>query len=247
LDSLLLLGFVLKKPQEWLLAHDDFELSGRQIEQLDLLQTRRANDEPMAYLLGYKECYGRKFIVTPDVLIPRPETEQLVDEVGQLLKSGQRIIDVGCGSGCIGITLKLERPDCDVTLSDISPAALKVAKRNAERLKTDVKFVKSDLLKSFAPSQKFDVIIANLPYVDKTWTVSPETAHEPATALFADDGGAAVIKKLIGSARGHLNNPGHLILELDPRQAETVKNYAAEHGFKAINQSDYLLHLSSGG
>src|SRR5690606_787546 len=120
------------------------------------------------------------------------------------------------GSGCLGITAKLEFPELDVTLLDISRHALTVAEDNAKRLQADIKTVRSDLLQSYP--LKVDFILANLPYVGKDWEVSPETKHEPATALFANDDGLALIYRLLQESPSRLNPKGTLFIEADPRQ-----------------------------
>jgi len=247
--------------KEFLLAHPDFWIPDQVRDDADMMAKRRQNHEPLAYILGYKEFYGRNFIVTPDVLIPRPETEHLIASFFEMIASRSvdakgarqgrtdnklRILDVGCGSGCIGITIKLEHPELDITLSDISEKALKIAEQNWSILRHggDVHFVKSDLLASFVRRNSlFDCIVANLPYVDKSWSVSPETKYEPKAALFAPDHGLSLIKKLIQQAPKHLHKNGCLILELDPRQMTEVKKYASKHNFNIVDEQPFTLAL----
>ncbi len=247
LDAEVLLAYTLGVTRPYLHAHATDTLQGVTLQQMNKLVERRLQREPVAYITGEKEFYGRKFIVTPDVLIPRPETEDLVDLALDIIPKGQtfRIVEVGTGSGCIGITLKLERPELDVTLSDISSEALGVAKKNAKQLGTDVRFVESDLLSSFIlhPSS-FSLIVANLPYVDKTWKTSPETAHEPALALYADDNGLRLIYALIESPRTVLGDGGWLLLEADPEQHEDIIAFAAQHDFKHVETSGYALSFT---
>jgi release factor glutamine methyltransferase len=168
------------------------------------------------------------------VLVPRPETEQLVEAVLNYKNSLGTVLDVGCGSGCIGITLKLEAPEAGVTLSDVSPAALKVAHQNSKTLGADVQFIKSDLLNSV--HGKFDTIVANLPYVAHSWQVSPATQYEPKLALYADDDGTALIKKLILQAPDCLNLDGILALEMDTRQVESITDFAVKSGHFTVLQ-----------
>ena len=158
------------------------------------------------------DFYGRDFIVTPDVLIPRPETEMMVDAVLNLagkaylpgvkpaprvLPKSPRILDVGTGSGCVAISLALELPEAHVNACDVSKKALKVAKENAEILNAKVKLIKSDLMNDI--SGDYDVVVANLPYVDKSWDWIDKKAlsKEPALALYAEEGGLALINKLV--------------------------------------------------
>jgi len=270
LDAELLLVYVLRKPREWVLAYTEYELSEKILQQLNSLATEVLQNTPLAYILRYKEFYGRKFVVTPDVLIPRPETEQLVELALSLRSSSSfsnwgwrsnpggdktnldrhvanaprddtlRVLDIGTGSGCIGITLKLEHPELDVTLSDISKKALEVAKENSDQLGADVEIIRSDLISDIR-SDLYDLTVANLPYVDKTWQISESTKYEPATALFASDGGLELIKKLIRQAPDHLTTNGHLALEADPRQHREIIKFATGHGFQHIKTDGFAI------
>ena len=242
LDAELLLKHVLGKSREWLVAHGDEEIEKSKVEKFERLIERRLNREPVAYIIGKKEFYGREFTVTPAVLIPRPETESLIDLALESEISGT-LLDVGCGSGCIGITLKLEKPEWDITLSDISSEALKIADQNATKLGVDVTTIQSDLLSSsLLSSSSFDAIVANLPYVDRTWQVSPELAHEPAAALYAEEGGLRLIYKLIKQSTGMTT---HLLLEADPEQHQNIINFAQKHGFYHKETRGYALSLST--
>jgi len=244
LDAELILAYALNKSREWLLAHNEEKIPKNTASPL---VARRKKHEPLAYILGHKEFYGRDFVVTPDVLIPRPETEQLTNFVVQLFENenlGKRMVDVGCGSGCIGITVKLECPELDIILSDTSSGALNIAKQNAHNLGASVKFVKSDLLTVFVNRNSlFDIIIANLPYVDRDWQVSPETKYEPKAALFASDGGLILIKKIIDQSLKCLVRGGYLVLELDPRQKTAIKDYASKRDFKIFAELPFTLIL----
>lgn len=256
LDAEILLCFVLNVKRSWLHAHNKDVITPKQVRQFRTLVRRRLNREPVAYIIGTKEFYGREFSVTPDVLIPRPETEELVglalvELEGRKMKEGgeanqvaesYRVLDVGCGSGCIGITLKLEQPELDVTLCDISEKALKTARENTKRLGADVTFVESDLLSSFIlhPSS-FSVIIANLPYVDRSWETSPETVFEPEIALYANREGLELIDKLIRQAPKLLARGGYLLLEADPEQHARITETAHQHGFQRREVKGYAL------
>jgi release factor glutamine methyltransferase len=225
LDVELLLAHAVNKDRTWLAAHHDDELSLIELDMADDFLARREAREPIAYITGYKEFYGRNFTVTPDVLIPRPETESLIELAKNNRLSGT-ILDVGTGSGCLGLTLALELGS-DAVLSDISDPALNVARRNAETLGVkSALFTRSNLLDSIA--RQFDVIVANLPYVDTEWDRSPETNHEPKLALFAADGGLALIKTLISQAPHTLTPNGYLLLEADPEQHASITEYAAD-------------------
>ena len=219
-------------------------------------RNRRVTDPPIAYQTGIQDFYGRDFIVTPDVLIPRPETEQLIDTVLTLagkpylpgvkptknkIKKSPIILDVGTGSGCIAITVKKELPDADVYASDISEEALKIAKTNAKNLHADVNFKESDLLDQI--DIKPDVLIANLPYVDPDWDwLDKESlSYEPSLALYADDRGLSLIKKLIEQAR--TKNIEYIILESDPSQHEEIIEFAKDYNYNLENKRGFILSL----
>lgn len=242
LDSELLLSHVLQRPRHWLHAHGDSILSQAQHMQAEQLLTRRLRHEPLAYLVGHKEFYGRDFVVSPAVLVPRPETEQMIALLLQLIQPTQRTIaDVGTGSGILAITAQLELPQCQVDAYDISPEALAIAQRNAQQHgATSVKFIQSDLLA--AAQQRYDVILANLPYVSPTWQRDDrETAHEPALALFAEDDGLALISTLLAQTEQWLAPSGLLILEADPCQHSRIIARAAAHQLTHVRSEGYAL------
>ena len=238
LDAELLLAHALGKERVFLHAHPDYELSESEQEQADNYLERRKKHEPVAYILGYKEFYGRKFLVSPDVLIPRPETEAIIDLAKELALKSPKTIDVGTGSGCIAITLKLEIPDSDVLAVDISEGALELASKNASILKADLKFAKSNLLTGV--KGQFDVIAANLPYVDKKWDwLSPELVFEPETALYSADFGLKDIKELILQCEPKITEKGALILESDLTQHEAIEDFVN-------NNTNFMLVKTSG-
>lgn len=244
LDAELLLAHVIRKNRTWLIAHSDELLDDTQISALESLLTRRQNREPLAYLTGSKEFYGRSFIVTSNVLIPRPETETLIDVVKNLpLLGSPNIHDVGTGTGCIAITMALELPLASVSASDVSAAAVAVAHKNANLLKANVDIQIDYLITTYSTNKIFDVITANLPYVDKDWEVSPELNHEPSLALFAPDHGLGLIKKLIVQSTTCLTSNGYLVLEADPCQHQDITVYAKNHGFNLIENCDYIVVL----
>lgn len=192
---------------------------------LAALVARRAAREPVAYLTGTREFYGRPFAVTPDVLIPRPETELLVQEALAVLPRDRsaRVLDVGTGSGCIAITIALERPDVDVVATDRSPAALEVARRNAHALGARVTFVEADLC---GDARGVDVVVSNPPYVaarERETLDADVRDYEPPLALFGGEDGLDVLRRLIPAAAGALNPGGWLLLEIGAGQADLVR------------------------
>jgi len=249
LDAELILARVLYVSREFLLAHPAQKLTKQQLFHANHLAHRRTKREPLAYILSRKEFYGREFFVNKTVLIPRPESEQLIEilrEVidGSFRESFPRILDVGTGSGILAITAKLEFPAATVFASDISTAALQIARQNAENLDATVSFIKSDLLENI--SDKFDLILANLPYVSRNWQAektSPEITREPEIALFADDDGLALIKRLISQAPKNLRENSYLILEMDPRQIQAVSDFAKNYGFREVRREPFALIL----
>ena len=256
LDAELLLCHMLGVERSYLRAHGDESLARIALTQRggvhpggiktygDKLVLRRLQRQPIAYLLGTKEFYGREFIVSKDVLVPRPETEALI-ELAKTHNFSGRILDVGTGSGALGLTLALELANTSITVSDRSSDALEVAKKNAKNLRIkQIKFVESDLLEHWLEqpeAETFDAIVANLPYVDKDWERSPETKHEPAMALFAADGGLELIKQLIDQTPSVLTTSGYLLLEADPEQHEAIIAYA--RAFSFVERQDYALLL----
>ena len=223
LDTELILANTLRKNRTYLHAHPESNIDPRRVDIANARLRLRLERVPLAYILGYRDFYGRRFTVSPQVLVPRPESEAIIELLKELGVSG-KLLDIGTGSGCLGITAKLEISKLNVILSDISKPALRVARQNAEKFQADVALIKSNLLRA-APG-KFDIIIANLPYVDRSWQRSPETNHEPALALFAKDEGLALIYQLIDQLPAHLNSGALIFLEADPRQHGAIIAYA---------------------
>ncbi len=250
LDAELLLAHTLRKPRTWLHGHGDEPLSERHHEIANARLDLRLDRVPVAYIIGHKEFYGYSFKVTTATLIPRPESETLIDLLTEALPKSRpllanerlKAVDVGTGSGCLGITAALLHPELQVTLADTSRHALNVAEENAQSLHAHVDILQSDLLESY-PFMA-DIVIANLPYVDPLWERSPETEHEPALALFADAGGLQLIFELMQQTKEKLRIGGLLILEADPTQHSAIKKEAATHGLIVQAQRDYGLVLN---
>jgi len=217
-EAALLLRSLLGMSEAALLARDRDPVPTTVETSYLRLVARRSRREPVAYLLGEREFFGRSFAVDARVLIPRPETELLVETALDLaLPERARVLDVGTGSGCIALTLACERPSWSVVATDRSPAALAVADANRRRLGVgrQVRLVAADLLAGVNLSS-FDLLVANLPYVaasEREKLASDVRDHEPAAALFADDDGFALVDALLGAARG-LSGGAHLLAEI---------------------------------
>ena len=211
-----------------------------QAERFRAFLRRRIGGEPVQYILGHSYFYDLELEVTPDVLIPRPETEVLVDRVLEMLPEGGALLDLGTGSGAIALSVACRRRDAGVTAADISHVALEVARRNARKVGAEVEFVLSDLFSALG-TRRFDVVAANLPYVPEEDRVllAPEVALcEPAAALFAPDGGFAVIGRALEALPEHLVPGGFAIFELDPRQAPRAAEKLEKLGFAAKIRRD---------
>lgn len=220
LESKLIAGHVLLVDRTWIVTHPEHQIEPINFEQV--LQ-RRESHEPLAYILGFREFFGRRFRVDPNVLIPRHETEVLVEEVLKLGSSPLDVLDIGTGSGCIAITLKLERPEWSLTACDISGGALQIARENAETLGADVTFRHSDLLEAFEESSA-DVIVSNPPYIDPGETLPIEVrGFEPHAALFGGNGGLELYQRLRLEAPRVLRPGGRVFLEIGHTQALAIQ------------------------
>lgn len=249
LDAEIILTHTIGKSRTYVHAHDDVSLTEREREIADARLQLRVNRTPLAYIIGHKEFYGHMFKVTPATLIPRPESEAmielLIDDERQTqlpLNATRRLVDVGTGSGCLGISAKLALPDLSVTLIDVSRHALNVAQENADALGAPVTCLQSNLLANYPFTAHY--ILANLPYVDRGWERSPETNYEPDLALFADHDGLALIDRLITQAPDHLAPGGHLLLEADPRQHDAMIITAKASGLILTARKGFILDFT---
>lgn len=237
LEAQILVAHALGVNRAWLIAHDLDELPMNEVGNLEALFARREKGEPVAYILGEREFYGRLFRVTPDVLIPRPETELLVEAALVRLPPAAptRVVDIGTGSGCIALTLALERPAWTLTAVDISTAALKIAQENAARLGARVAFVQSDLF-SHLEATPFDAIVSNPPYVAEAapHLGQGDLRFEPASALASGPEGLDTLVRLIPQALGHLRPGGWLMLEHGWDQGDKCRGLMAQSGFMDI-------------
>ncbi len=232
LDSEVLLSFVIKKPKEFLLAHLEFQPTKKQISQFKKLVARRAKGEPVAYLIGRKEFYGLDFKVNKNVLVPRPETELMVEEaIAEINKHKKNIlIDVGTGSGCIPISILKNTKQVKCFAIDISPKALAIARCNAKKHNVKIKFLRGNLLAPiiknlthFLKGAEKIVITANLPYLTEKQYRQNQTLHfEPKLALVATKSGLALYEKLLQQISALPKAHITLFLEIDPSQSPAI-------------------------
>ncbi|HEY5321432.1 MAG TPA: peptide chain release factor N(5)-glutamine methyltransferase [Caldimonas sp.] len=236
LDARLMLGRLLGRTPTQLIAHDDERLgpeaAGRWADWL----ARRAGGEPLAYLLGEKEFHGLMLEVTPDVLVPRPETELLVDWAVELLVSRDApaaLIDLGTGSGAIALAVKRAHPRAAVTATDASAAALGVARRNARRLALEVDFLETSWWLGL-DGRRFSIAAANPPYIRDGDAALAALRHEPRTALTPGGDGLAALREIVAGAPAHLAPGGWLLLEHGFDQAAEVRALLGEAGLEAV-------------
>lgn len=206
----------------------------------ELVQRRADERIPVALLTGTREFWSLSFEVTPDVLVPRPETETLVTAALERLPDAEaelRVLDVGTGSGAVALALASERPKARVVATDLSAAALAVAGRNAERLglADRVAFAEGDLFEPLA-GERFDLVISNPPYIGRgeAESLAPELRHEPESALYAGADGLEVLRRLVAEASDHLEAGGVLALEIDPRQAPALLQLCTDAGLRDV-------------
>ncbi|MES2959197.1 MAG: peptide chain release factor N(5)-glutamine methyltransferase [Pseudomonadota bacterium] len=234
LDAQLLLAHHLGRPRAWLLAHDEAAIGDAST--FLVLLMRRAAGEPLAYLVGEREFHGLQLRVTPDVLIPRPDTETLVDWALELLADieSPRVLDLGTGSGAIALAIKRACPRARVDASDASPAALAVARENGERLALPVGWHLGDWWQAIDPALSFDLVVANPPYVAPGDPHLASLRHEPQAALVAQHQGLAALETIAIGAGNHLGSGAWLLLEHGFDQAAAVGRSLREAGFESV-------------
>lgn len=234
----MLLQHVLKVPRAWLLAHPEQVLDGAQAGAYAALLQRRLQGEPIAYILGAREFFGLNFKVTPATLIPRPETELLVELALQRIpvRGGFRVLDLGAGSGAIALSIAHARPEAEVVAVDASEAALQVARENAARLDIhNAAFLQSDWF-SALDGRRFDLVVSNPPYVaaGDVHLGQGDVRFEPASALASGADGLDDIRGIIGQAGDHLDNNAWLMLEHGYDQAPAVRALLQQNGFGEV-------------
>lgn len=238
LDTRVLLSKITGFSSAQLISRDESILSEAQVMRYSELYQRALAGEPIAYLLGVKEFYGREFRVTPSTLIPRPETELLVEKVLEIAKPNAKILDLGTGSGCIAVTLKLERPDLQVVAVDKFSEALQIAALNATNLNANVDLIQSDWFQNI--SERYDIIVSNPPYIESNDQHLANLQYEPQTALtdFAD--GLSCIRTILHESHAFMEKNGQILLEHGYNQGVAVRSiFKQNHYDSVITFCDY--------
>jgi release factor glutamine methyltransferase len=238
LDAELLLAHALSCSRTKLYVDFDKPLSAEELARVKPLLQRRGQREPVAYILGVREFYGRPFRVRPGVFIPRPETELLVQLAVEAVPPEARVLDLCAGSGAVGVTIAAELPGAHADLVETSPEAAAAARENAEALAPGrVRVFQGDLFDALPERLRYDAVVANPPYVPEKdrLRLAPEIlAHEPHPALFAEEGGLAVIRRIVAGAGNWLVPEGFLGIEIDPPLAARVRDLCAGAGFTGV-------------
>jgi release factor glutamine methyltransferase len=235
LEVRMLLEHVLGKPRAWMLAHDTDPIEPSQAQAYQALATRRLAGEPMAYLVGHREFMGRDFAVSPDVLIPRPDTELLVETALAWLKDrpDAAVLDLGTGSGVIAVSIALGAPAATVTATDVSATALQMAVRNAARLGARVEFAQGGWYDALPSLAHYDLIVSNPPYIarDDEHLSQGDLRFEPRGALTDNADGLRDLSTIINGAAARLRPGGALWVEHGWDQAEAVRRLLTRAGF----------------
>lgn len=235
IDAQVLFTHCSGKNRAWQIGHDTDEAEEAHIVAFNQLAARRLLGEPVAYIVGRREFFGRDFMVNPAVLIPRPDTELLVELALERAAEGARVLDLGTGSGCIPVTLKSERPDLAVSAVDLSAAALLVAQTNASSLNADIRFYQSDWYQALGEAV-FDLIVSNPPYIEKNdhHLAEGDLRFEPRSALSDEGDGLVHIRSIIAGAKAHLTAAGWLLFEHGWDQAAACRDLLTAAGFAQV-------------
>jgi release factor glutamine methyltransferase len=239
LDVLVLLSDIFKQDKAAILAHPERILNDRDLAMLRAQIDQRITHTPLAYIRGKAMFYGREFTVTPAVLVPRPETEAIIELLMSLpISSSAKIADIGTGSGCIGLTAALELPEAHVDLYDIDDDALKVATRNRAKLGASANVAKSNILADITDS--YDVLLANLPYVPNLFPINEAAKQEPALALFSGADGLDHYRTFWTQVASLTSKPTYVITESLPSQHHALATLARHAGYYLEETQDFI-------
>jgi release factor glutamine methyltransferase len=254
LDALILLEDSTRIDRAKLLADPETKLTAAQQAKLTKLLRRRALHEPLSYIRGFTEFYGRQFVITPAVLEPRPESETMIELLLGLRKAGStdpkspnlsqidwdnvHIADVGAGSGALGITAQLELPGAKIDILEIDPAALRVAKTNVDLFTLPIAAIRSDLLAQGGGS--YDILLCNLPYVPDDYHINKAAAREPRLAIFGGPDGLDIYRKLFNQVVGLPKRPLFILTESLPPQHEHLQTIAEAAGYQLLKTEDFI-------
>jgi release factor glutamine methyltransferase len=247
LEAKLLLAHVLGRDRAWIAAHGDAALTSEQARAFDVLVRRRHDGEPIAYLTGRREFFGLDLEITPDVIVPRPETELLVELALAWLATDatEHVLDLGCGSGAVALAIAHERPRVTMLGADVSRAAVALARRNAGRLGiANAKFIESDWFER-VPRERFAAIVANPPYIaeDDPHLQQGDLRHEPVGALSPGGDGLDAARAIVAAASGYLAPAAVLALEHGYDQAEAVQALMRDAGLVAVSSARDLAGI----
>lgn len=251
LDALILLEDAIGKDRSYLLAHPELEIDPAMAHKLEKQLVRRAAHEPLAYIRGRCEFYGREFQVSHATLQPRPETETMITLLSNLIKGGWfkvegGIADLGTGSGCLAITAKLEWPELEVYATEIQPEALKIAKKNAHDLKADVNFFQGNLLEPlYTLNPSPFTLLCNLPYVPNKHTINQAAMQEPAIAIFGGEDGLDVYRVLFKQISEGTLSPMFVLTESLPFQHQELSEIAHASNYSCIGEEDFIQVFQS--
>ncbi len=238
LDSQLLVAGILNIDRAKLLSLNE-DLSSEQISELNRQLRRRENREPLAYILGHREFYGINFIVTNQVLVPRPETEEMVSYLQKHAKTTQSVLELGTGSGAIAVALKVASPKLHITATDISKPAIEVARLNAKSNNVRLSFIVSDMFNDV--TGRFDIVTANLPYVVSAARRQPEIEFEPDIALYGREDGLHYYRLFFDEISRALKPNGWFIIEASPTQFIALQKLAKAQNYKLTPISEYIF------
>ena len=250
LDCLVLLEDLTGKDRAYLLAHPEFPVKGSTFHKLEKQIEKRKKHVPLAQIRGKTEFYGREFIINQDVLEPRPESETMIELLSDVYRvapcnGGKEctVVDVGTGSGAIGITAKLEIPEVEVIMTDIDPACLTVARQNAKKHKVQVEILQGNLLDAL-PSSTFhilpSIILANLPYVPDSYEINQAALNEPKIAIFGGPDGLDLYRKMYSQLTKLKDKPTFILTESLPFQHKKLAQIARQASYKQIGSEDFI-------